>query len=647
MSHDAIVQFQAALAAGRKYYKEAVAHGKYPYPLILDDILQESAVAGYADLGVINVPAELFVGTRSAGRTPALAGNFMPLMGTDTEFGAKWISLCAAHLGPEGIREPITCYEYLGRFYVEEGNKRLSVLRSFRAPVISARVTRVIPRYTEDPEIQLYYEFMHFYSLSGLYGLSFHHRGDYARLQAALGFEADHVWTTAERRSFTAGFQHFRDALSRHRLPEGVSDAEVLLTWLHVYRFQEIKDLPLTELSKRIANLLPDVSASAGASTIELSTEPPAEGKTVLSRLRGIVRPEHLNVAFLFTASPSESLWARAHDEGRQALEKALSSRVTVRSFRTDGRDYEALVEDAVQAGADVVFATSAVMVNACRKAAALHPNVRFLSCALFQPLTGVRMYNGRSYECKFVTGAIAAAMADGNRIGYVANNPIFGTPASVNAFALGARMVNPHVRVQLEWSCLPGDPVRKLVEAGVPVISNRETASAETVDRYFELGTFRLQPDGTLRPLAVPFWNWGSLYEKIVLSILNGSWGDISSSRAISYWWGMASGLLDIHMDSRLPDGVRSLGEILTAGIRSGAVDPFRSRIVDQSGVLRNDGAHGFTPEEIIAMNWFCDNVDGCLPSVEDLLPDHLEAVRVLGLEREKLLPEVEGGQL
>ena len=61
MSHDAIVQFEAALAAGRKYYKEAVAHGKYPYPLILDDILQESAVAGYADLGILEVPVDAVV----------------------------------------------------------------------------------------------------------------------------------------------------------------------------------------------------------------------------------------------------------------------------------------------------------------------------------------------------------------------------------------------------------------------------------------------------------------------------------------------------------------------------------------------------------------------------------------------------------
>ena len=86
----------------------------------------------------------------SAGRKNALAGNFMPILPADSEFGAKWISLCDAQLGDEGIREPVLCLEYLGRFYVQEGNKRVSVLKSFGAPVIPARVSRLIPPWSDD-----------------------------------------------------------------------------------------------------------------------------------------------------------------------------------------------------------------------------------------------------------------------------------------------------------------------------------------------------------------------------------------------------------------------------------------------------------------------------------------------------------------
>lgn len=648
MRTEAVEQYNIALRAGQRYYKNAVAHGEYPYPLVLDDIVQESAIAGYADLGLINVPADRFVGTKSAGRTVALAGNFMPLLEPESEFAAKWITLCDAHLSEEGLRDPVECYEFLGRFYIQEGNKRLSVLLSYRSPNILAHVKRVIPRWSEDHDVQIYYEFMHFFSLSGFYGVDFHHHGSYAKLQAALGFEPEHVWTEQERRSFSAGFSHFRDALAKHR-PEmqKITPAEVLLTWLQVFSFSDIKDLTLPELSRRIDTLWPDVLAQADDTVIELHTEPAEKEKNVISKIISIAHPDHLNIAFLYDAPPEYSTWVQAHDEGRQYLEAQLGVKVSVRTYLRENRSYETVLELAIAEGAELIFATDAAMVGACRKAAALHKNVRFLTCAVFQPYTGVRMYNGRTYECKFITGAIAGIMTEGNEIGYVANNPIFGTPASVNAFALGARMTNPNARILLDWACLPGDPVKRLLDSGVSVISNREIVSSGTVWKDFELGTFKLQKDGSLVPLATPYWDWGKLYEKIVLSIFNGAWNDISSSRAVNYWWGMASGVLDVHLSKHLPDGVGCLGQILRDGICSGSIHPFCSRIVDQNGVVRNDGEHPFTPDEIISMDWFSENVDGRIPDYEELRPEYAETMHILGLYRKKLLPEAEGGQL
>ena len=648
MRSEAVEQYNVALKAGQKYYKNAVLHGEYPYPLVLDDIVQESDIAGYADLGVISVPTERFVGTKSAGRIAALAGNFMPLLEPGSEFSSKWISLCEANLSEEGIRDAIECYEFLGRFYVQEGNKRLSVMMSYGSPKISAHVKRVIPRWSEDHEVQLYYEFMHFYSLSGLYGIDFHHRGSYARLQAALGVDAEHVWTESERRSFSAGFSHFRDALKKYDLNAlGMTPAEVLLIWLQVFSFSDIKNLTLPELTKRIETLWPDVLAQSGNTQIELNTEPDEKEKTVISKILSIAHPDHLKIAFLYDAAPEESTWVHAHDDGRQYLEDRLGAQVSVRTYVREGRDYDAMLEQAIADGAELIFATDAAMISACRKAAVLNKNVRFLTCAVFQPYTGVRMYNGRTYECKFITGAIAGIMTEGDTIGYVANNPIFGTPASVNAFALGARMTNPRARIRLDWACLPGDPVQRLLESGVTVISNREIVSPSTIWKDFEMGTFKLQKDGSLVPLATPFWDWGKLYEKVVRSVFTGSWNDISNSKAINYWWGMASGVLDVHMSAFLPDGVSGLGRILKTGICNGTLQPFRMRIFDQNGVLRNNGEQALTPDEIISMDWFCENVDGSIPDYDQLRPEYAETMRVLGLYRKKLLPEAEGGQL
>ena len=203
---EALQQFRQALKAGQKCYRECVHRGRYPYPQVLEERLRGCAVAGRVDLGVLDIPIAQIIGTNTAGRQAAFAANFMPLLDLGTEFAGKWVALCEAHLGDTGITDPIRCFEYMGSFYVQEGNKRVSVLKSFDAPTIRAYVTRVLPVYSDDPAVRVYYEFLHFYGLCGLYQVHFNRVGDYPKLQAALGFDADHVWSEREKRAFLTAF---------------------------------------------------------------------------------------------------------------------------------------------------------------------------------------------------------------------------------------------------------------------------------------------------------------------------------------------------------------------------------------------------------------------------------------------------------
>ena len=646
MSKEALEQYAMALKSGQKYYKTAESQGLDPYPAVLDNLLEEQTIVRQEELGLVNIPSELIVGTKSAGRMAALAGNFMPLLGAESEFGMKWISLCDAHLSDEGIRDPIKCFEYLGSFYVQEGNKRASVLKSFGAPSVPGLVTRMIPAPSEEPEIRAYYEFLDFYRLSGQYSVSFRKPGAYARLQAALGMEPDHVWTEDERRSFRAGFTHFRDALDRLKADEAdITPAEALLTWLEVYSFADIKEKTTAELSKNLERLLPDIRATKEDAPIEVSTQPPEKEKGLVSRILNVTRPSSVTVAFIYGFPMEKSAWTRAHDQGRQELEETLGAKVDVKVILAENRDYEKAMETAVEQDAKIIFATTPPMIDACRKIAAKYKNVKVLNCGLSQPYPGVRSYYSRIYECKFVAGAVAGAMADNNLVGYVANYPIFGTPASINAFALGARMANPRVRVKLVWSCTGGDPIAELRQSGVTVISNRESGEEATAHCALDYGLYQLEPDGGLLPLAMPCWQWGAMYEQIVESVLDGSWEE--SSKAINYWWGMASGVVDVKLSESLPAGVTSLAEILRKGILNGTVDPFCAEIRDQSGLLRCDGKTALSPEEIMRMDWLCDNVDGSIPGFDELLPRSQGLVRLLGLYRESLAPQKQEKQL
>ena len=115
----------------------------------------------------------------------------------------------------EGIRDPIRCFEYMGRFYVQEGNKRVSVLKYFEAGSVTGNVTRVVPKYNDTPEVRLYYEFMHYYPLIQTYLLTFTKPGSYGRLQKAMGKGPEEQWTAEDRSAMHVPVQLGRESLHR------------------------------------------------------------------------------------------------------------------------------------------------------------------------------------------------------------------------------------------------------------------------------------------------------------------------------------------------------------------------------------------------------------------------------------------------
>ena len=164
--------YREALKLGQKEKRHLISKGHYPYLPVMEDMMSKERLNSGTRLGVMQIPAEFIVGTKTEGRTNAFAANFMPLLDEDTEFARKWKNLCKAHL-EEGIREPVKVYEYMNRFYVEEGNKRVSVLKFFGAVSIPAQVTRILPPKGDAPELKIYYEFLDFYKYTKINYIEF------------------------------------------------------------------------------------------------------------------------------------------------------------------------------------------------------------------------------------------------------------------------------------------------------------------------------------------------------------------------------------------------------------------------------------------------------------------------------------------
>ena len=632
-------EYTHALKLGQREVAELSARGKSTNPAVLDEILPDNSTNVVQDLGVLEIPSQQIIGTKSAGRITAFSPSFLPLLSPQSEFANKWANLCVAHLGEVGIREPIICYEYLGRFYVQEGNKRVSVLRYFGAPRIPASVHRIVPPMDGTPRIQAYYEFLDFFKASRLYAVQFRRPGDYAKLLQAVGKEPGESWTEEERRTFNAYYSYFRDAFSQlGSLQEDVLPEEALLLWLQLYSYKDLGRFSVSEIRKTLTAMRYDMLSAASHDSIKVQTTTDTGKSGIFSRL---ATPVYLNVAFVHQLSPAASGWVLGHEQGKEYLVEKLGNKLTVRSYFNADTPEEAtrLLEEAVKDGAQVVFTTAPLLRAPTLKAAIEYPKVQFLNCSVDQPYSSVRSYYGRVYEGKFITGAIAGALAQNNRIGYIASYPIYGQLANINAFALGAQFTNPRAKIHLRWSCVEGNPQADFFADGIRVISNRDAPGQNKIYLDFcSYGTYRMEDSGELIPLGSPVWVWGKFYEFVLSSMFSGTWKrEKSGPGALNYWLGMDSGVIAVNLSDRLPTGIRTMAQFLQDSIAGKWLDPFARKIVAQDGTVKNDGTTTFTPDQLLHMDWLCDNVIGDIPNPSEILPMSRAMVEELGIYANK----------
>ena len=641
-SAEAVQYYQQALKAGQREYKNCVHRGLNPN---IQALGAEKLQLSQVKLGIMEIPIYLVVGSTEEARCNSFSAGFYPLMGLDSEFAMKWTHLCGAQL-EEGIHDAIKCYEYLGRFYVQEGNKRVSVLKSMGSRTIQAEVIRLMPDKAEDITTQIYMEFLEFYRRSKCWGVHFSDLGGYAKLQAALGLARDQKWDEDFQKKFKARYFTFRNSF--YRLGGGslgLTTGDALLRWLEFYPAQDFLTMGESDYRRTLTAIWKELCVHGSTAPIAVSLAPAAEGeekKSMMSTLLGVRKK--LRVAFLFQGTPQTSGWTAGHDKGREYLEKTLGDSVSVRGYYgVSPQGAEDVIDEAVAEGAELIFTTSVSLIDATLRVAVKYPKVRFMNCSIDQPYVNVKAYYCRVYEGKFITGAIAGAMSPSGRIGYVGSYPILGVPASINAFALGAALTNPEARIDLRWHCLPGNYMGEFQRQSIQIVSDRDFISEQPDGAQ---GLARLEADGELVRLASPSWHWGEFYVRMVREMLRDPKSiplAEDSSRAINYWWGMNSGVIDLHFSPDLPEGVRSLAEILRQGIRAGTIHPFQRLIRDQAGNVVNDGSRDLTMEEILKMDWLCDRVDGRLPAFDELLPVARPTVRRLGVDRESIPPEEE----
>lgn len=616
--------YKEALKRGQKEKRQCVSQGHYPYLPVLDTLVSKERLNSGKRLGVMQIPAEFIVGTKTEGRTNAFSINFMPLLADGTEFAAKWKDLCKAHL-EEGIREPIKVYEYMNRYYVEEGNKRVSVLKFFGAVSIPAQVVRILPPEGEAKELKLYYEFLDFYRATKINYIEFSRLGSFAKLLKLLGKTADEQWSEIELSIFRSNYYYFCQLLeSMGGETLKCTPADAMLSFIQVYGYESLREKTGKELKQDIQKLWEEFKLLGEEETIDLLADPAEIKKKSLLQKLFDDEAKEAKVAFVYDKTPMTSGWTYGHELGRQHVQKAFGGRIVTTAYENALEDdAEAVIRQALADGNNIVFTTSPKFLDASLAAAVDNPEAMILNCSLNKSHRYIRTYYARMYEVKFIIGAIAGTLAENHKVGYLCDYPIYGQIAGINAFALGVQMVNPGAKVYLEWSCVDGvsAAMKRLRDRGITLISSQDFSKADGDDGRREFGLYRYDENGRSN-LAMPLWNWGVYYEKLIQSILNRTLQSEyeTTRKALNYYWGMSAGVVEVIRSNRLPAGVVRLIKLLTDSICSGLHSPFNGPFYTQSGEVIDSEGQGLTLEEIITMDWLAANVEGNIPVYEQL---------------------------
>ena len=629
-------EYSRALKLGEKEYRACVANGEFPYIPALDDILRSTQVQTETDLGLVDIPLELIVGTKTVGRQNAFARNFMPIMNENTEFAMKWSHLYDYQM-EQGVSDPIIAYEYMNRFYVLEGNKRVSVLKYLNAFSIEGTVTRIVPVMTEDPQERIFYEYMEFYRKTQINYVVFSKEGSFAALIRACGKGKDDIWTDDERTTFSSAYLRFSRLFAEKKGQKlGITAGDGFLLYLAVYPYAEISDKTDAQLKGELDTLWPEMSAlqEAPEKALVLNPEEDEQG-SLFQRFFRATGSKHLQVAFVHEKSIRESSWTYGHELGRNYLQQTFGDRIVTTPYFMDaeGKSREEIIEEAIADGNHIVFAAAQRFLDASLKAAIRHPDVKILCCGVNRNFHSVRTYYGRMYEAKFLEGMIAGAMTRNDRIAYSASYPIYGSTANINAFALGVGMTNPRARIYLHWASRKNADFQKFLEENdLNIVSDVDMIRPGTQVRQY--GLYMRGKHGCVN-LAAPLWNWGKFYEKIIRDILSGSFnsGAARERKTLSYWWGISSSIIDLIVSREVPYGVRTLTDVFRREIFNENFHPFYGELTKQDGTKIGEKDSVLSPLQIISMDWLLDSVIGDIPKPEELTDEARSLAAVQGI--------------
>jgi basic membrane lipoprotein Med (substrate-binding protein (PBP1-ABC) superfamily) len=316
-------------------------------------------------------------------------------------------------------------------------------------------------------------------------------------------------------------------------------------------------------------------------------------------------------VAFIYFNVKDDGGWVQAQDEARMKLEADTGYETAyTEGVEEVASKLRAVVERYIRRGYNVIAASGFGYNDALLEISNENPNVAFFNAPGTVSSDNLEGYYARTYESQFLCGMVAGAMTKTNKIGFVAAVPLSLTNWNVNAWHLGAQMMNPDVETHVIFTNAWYDPVKErataqaLVEQGVDFLGqHQDTPSTQIVAEeagIYSSGYHRDMSEYSSATQCSSVWAWERYITPTVKNIAAGPW----KSSGIRFL-GIKDGGTDmVCCGSAVPkdvaDKIKAVREEIVNGTRHVFQGPFNrqdgSQVIGAGESLDDGGVWGMT---------------------------------------------------
>jgi len=330
---------------------------------------------------------------------------------------------------------------------------------------------------------------------------------------------------------------------------------------------------------------------------------------------------EPLKVGVIYITSPGDMGYSYMHDQGTIAAEAYFGDKIEVIRMENVPENDSSMrvMEQLIDEGCKIIFANSYNYQDYMLQVAKENPDVYFEHCSGYLSNDNMSNYFGRMYQIRYLSGMIAAKMSPSGKLGYVG---AYNTPEvvrGINAFALGARAVNPNATVTVVFTYTWYDPSLErqgaiaLLDQGIDVIAQHQDTT-EPAKAAIERGKYAVGYNADFRKiigddkvLVSPMWNWENYMIPAIESVLDGTW------KTQSYWGGVDEGMVHLSPVSPLvpADFQKEVAAVQTK-IENGEWDVFWGALKDNTGAVRQKAGEKMADSDMLTMDWFVEGVIG-----------------------------------